>query len=140
MKILDGVDKTFTSQDWANYYDTLHTRQASITMLQMYIAQRAISCVGPIYVQQKWASLNHLFRRLMYVNPFRDLHIQQSRFDNSKGTISWNYTDYTIECKKDIDKQDPDVTELQRLFEHLDCHTNIDINDVILVKDFKTLS
>ena len=137
MNILKLVDNTFTSQDWAHYYDTFKSRQASFTTLQMYVAQRAVSCKAPIYVQQKWASINHMFRRLMYISPCRDINITNATFDNSKAKISWTYTDFDQERKKDVQKQDPDVAELQRLFDHLDCNTNIDINDIILVRDFK---
>ena len=78
-----------------------------------------------------------MFRRLLYISPFRDINIRNAKFDNSTAKISWNYKDFDNERQKDVDKQDPDVADLQRLFNHLDCSTNIDIHDIILVRDFK---
>ena len=73
----------------------------------------------------------------MYISPFRDINIAHAKFDNTKTKIAWNYTDFQHEQNKDIEQQDPDVSNLQRLFDHLDLRTNIDIHDVILVRDFK---
>ena len=135
MKILENIDDIFSPEDWAHYYETTHTRQASLRSLEIFIAEHAATHSTPIYKHAKWATLNNLMRRLFNVNSFRDLNIRNHRIDKDPTTISWDYQRNTIEAKKDPEQQSVNMTQLDRLFEHLDLHITMNVHDIVLVRD-----